>query len=207
MSTFLGIPIEQPSILSWPGQRAVTTLSGRQRPVHVSHQRFDLSFSLTDVDGSRQLTSKLRAHHAKYMNLSFPVPMPQDLHRALSGAGAYGKYAAPGHTPAPTAALALGATGFSIRSANAYVIPAGWFFRFSNDTKVYQVINDQDVRVSSTGLTNFEFFPALRTAVSLSDTITWSPNLTCMYDATQPLLLPVDDNGVVVARVNLVESV
>ena len=92
MAQFLGLTMEAPDIVDWVPDREYDTAGGDSRIVATDSHRFDLSFTLSDIDGQHDLRGLLLSHWRQNRGASFAVEMPQELRRGLAGADSYGSY-------------------------------------------------------------------------------------------------------------------
>lgn len=205
MPDFLGVPIIAPVIEDWTPDRAYETASGVSRIVTSDAHRFDVAFTLTDVDGQYRMASKLKSHYSKNRGVGFGTPMVQELYRGWPGADEYGTIEPTARTLARTTG-AVGDASIRMQCAEALTLPEGWYVRFANHPKIYRITADV-VWARANATVPVSLYPTLRKAVPNGTVVSLSPHYTCRYDPSAPLLVTNGARGVTTASVRLVEDI
>lgn len=200
MASFLGLRYISPlSIMSEKREFRSETLSLRIQTLTSETQRWRVKVGLEYDTGANKGGSNLSVHRAEHsFTESFEMEMPQwfDIEDLLEVPQEIDEIILTANT--------AGSKTISINSVHNFFIPKGWFLKFSNHTKVYQVTSDVDHDANDA--IDLPIFPALQRGIATTDTLDVTPNITVYYAQNMDLSVKISGGIVVKEMLDVVEA-
>lgn len=197
MTTFLGYDMVTPvSVTSNQPHFNTTTLNLKQQSVVSPSHRWEMAFQLGPSTDGRLQGTVMSHRTVNGYHTAFEVNIPQ--HHGLDVEA----------DPVPVLSTAANATTVRASFPPGLTIPAGWYVRFSNHSKVYLVT--ESVTNSTTGnlVRDVNIFPALQTAVVTNNTMqVQDVTMRCKYSPESPIGYTYTAGLATNAQVGVVEDV
>lgn len=197
MAQFLGYPYATPVTVNSNQPHFTTDTLNLSRTSAVSTaQRWEMQVQL-GPDSTGRLQADLQAHRTvNGFHTAFDIPIYQ--HHGLVASAAQ---------PITVQATAnLNSDTVMVLSQNTFTIPAGYYIRFSNHSKVYLVT--QTLEGVANVAQTLNIFPRLRSALTTSDTVDITDiNLRAKYDVVDLIGYTYTRGIVTRATVSVVEDV
>ena len=193
MATFLGFNYVTPLKIT-PEERVFrsNTLSLRVQTSESTASRWRILVGLEPIVGGTG-AARIQTHRAvNGVHSSFAMEMPQHTGTEVTST-----------SPVNVATANSGSSTVSLSSLATFTIPAGRFVRFSNHTKVYQIV---ETVTSSGGAVTATVYPELVDNISAGVTLSLSPDVTVRYSEEGNTSLMVRDGFVVQTTMDVTEA-